>query len=186
MEPLGLVLLRTDHPMLSRCVGALRDLRRGATDAQRSEFGVGTPVWTISHPDGKRAYYSEGVITEWLPSSFRFKHSIPTMPGSAGMGFELLYGRCVWVRSVLSFVVFAYCMVRASRCCYSVFEWQHRRSARCSMRGCARGAVAGSDRSRIRAAHVEWSGLRPLALLNTPVICGVCNEGRSIFGASGW
>lgn len=96
MEPLGLVLLRTDHPILSRCVGASRDLRRGATDAQRSEFGVGTPVWTISHPDGKRAYYSEGVITEWLPSSLRFKHSIPTMPGSAGMGFELLYGRCVW------------------------------------------------------------------------------------------
>jgi hypothetical protein len=48
------------------------------------DIDVGTPVWTISHPKGRRAYFSEGVVTEWAPEKAYFKHTIPTLAGSSG------------------------------------------------------------------------------------------------------
>ncbi len=45
---------------------------------------VGTRVFMVSHPRGKRLYYSDGVVTSWTEGKDHFKHSIPTMPGSSG------------------------------------------------------------------------------------------------------
>ena len=53
-------------------------------DLTGDSFDVGTPVWMVSHPLGKRAYVSRGFITEWDPERAFFNHNIPSFPGSSG------------------------------------------------------------------------------------------------------
>ena len=57
-------------------------------------------MYACSHPKGKRAYYSEGVITQWGPDSTWFNHNIPSLPGSSGASVARVTG---WVLHVPAF-----------------------------------------------------------------------------------
>jgi hypothetical protein len=76
---LDFVILLSDSPAI---VGA----RTSVADLADGSFDVGTPVWMVSHPLGKRAYVSRGFITEWDPERAFFNHNIPSFPGSSGKG----------------------------------------------------------------------------------------------------
>lgn len=74
---LDFVILLSDSPAIASARTSVADLLGGRVD-------VGTPVWMVSHPLGKRAYVSQGIVTEWDPERAFFNHNIPSYPGSSG------------------------------------------------------------------------------------------------------
>jgi hypothetical protein len=62
-------------------------------DARR----VGVSVWMVSHPKGRRAHLSCGVITEWNSKFDVFEHNIPQLDGSSGMACQ--WSRCASSRA---------------------------------------------------------------------------------------
>ncbi len=74
---LDFIILLADSP-------AILAARSSVADLVDSPVDVGTSVWMVSHPLGKRAYVSRGTITEWDPERAFFNHNIPSLPGSSG------------------------------------------------------------------------------------------------------
>ncbi len=87
-EALDFIVLVANNPSILAGRTAAADL------LSADSFPVGTPVWMVSHPHGRRAYVSRGVITEWDAERTFFNHNIPSLPGCSGMlgGGQVCWG----------------------------------------------------------------------------------------------